>query len=123
MSPPLTARHEHDPCTNGATPSSARPPQHEGGTPKSPENSERAREREGEREATYPMAPSIKPEGDSGYVVFKKATYPLSQSQTELEHDAIGTTSRQSPCSDPEDGAKGPRGPRCYNHGCLNTLH
>ncbi|MQL73547.1 hypothetical protein Taro_005914 [Colocasia esculenta] len=57
------------------------------------------------------MAPSIKPEGDSGYVVFKKATYPLSQSQTEPELDAIGTMSRQSPCRDPEDGAKGPRGP------------
>ncbi|MQM23451.1 hypothetical protein Taro_056515 [Colocasia esculenta] len=66
------------------------------------------------KKATYPMAPSIKPEGDSGYVVFKKATYPLSQSQAEPNIDAIGTTSRQSPCRDPEDGAKGPRGPGCY---------
>ncbi|MQL75631.1 hypothetical protein Taro_007998, partial [Colocasia esculenta] len=70
-------------------------------------------------------------EGDIGYVAFKKATHPLSQSikpegdigrrhrvcrnmkqnQTLL---TIRTTSRQSPCRDPEDGAKGPRGPGCY---------
>ncbi|MQM18783.1 hypothetical protein Taro_051776 [Colocasia esculenta] len=62
------------------------------------------------KKATYPMPSSIKPEGDSGYVAFKKATYPLSQSQAEPDIDAIGTTSRQSPCRDPEDGAKGPRG-------------
>ncbi|MQM09424.1 hypothetical protein Taro_042295 [Colocasia esculenta] len=49
-----------------------------------------------------------------GYVVFKKVTYPLSQSQAEPDIDAIRTTSRQSPCRDPEDGAKGPRGPGCY---------
>ncbi|MQL93051.1 hypothetical protein Taro_025683 [Colocasia esculenta] len=45
MSPPRTARHEHDPCTNGATTSSARPPQHGGGTPKPPE-APRGREKE-----------------------------------------------------------------------------
>ncbi|MQM20916.1 hypothetical protein Taro_053946, partial [Colocasia esculenta] len=66
------------------------------------------------KKATYSMSPSIKPEGDSGYVVFKKATYSLSQSQAEPDIDMIGTTSRQSPCRDPEDGARGPRGPGCY---------
>ncbi|MQL91881.1 hypothetical protein Taro_024497, partial [Colocasia esculenta] len=68
------------------------------------------------KKATYTMLPSIKPEGDSGYVAFKKATYPMSQSQAEPDIDAIGTTSRQSPCRDPEDGAKGPRGPGCYRY-------
>ncbi|MQL74076.1 hypothetical protein Taro_006445, partial [Colocasia esculenta] len=43
-SPPRTARHEHNPCTNGVSPSSVRPPQHGGGTPKLPE-APRGRER------------------------------------------------------------------------------
>ncbi|MQM03589.1 hypothetical protein Taro_036374 [Colocasia esculenta] len=65
--------------------------------------------------ATHPLSQSIKPEGDIGYVAFKKATYPLSQYEAEPDTGAIGTTSRQSPCRDPEDEAKGPRGPGCYN--------
>ncbi|MQL91242.1 hypothetical protein Taro_023852 [Colocasia esculenta] len=69
------------------------------------------------KKATYPMSPSTKPGGDSGCVAFKKATYPLSQSQAEPDSNAIKTTSRQSPCRDPEDGAKGPRGPGCYKYG------
>ncbi|MQM05896.1 hypothetical protein Taro_038718 [Colocasia esculenta] len=35
----------------------------------------------------------------------------MKQNQTLL---TIRTTSRQSPCRDREDGAKGPRGPGCY---------
>ncbi|MQL87589.1 hypothetical protein Taro_020135 [Colocasia esculenta] len=66
------------------------------------------------KKAAHPMAPSIKPKGDGGYVAFKKAAYPLSQSEAEPDINAIGTTSRQSPCRDPENGAKGPRGPGCY---------
>ncbi|MQL83240.1 hypothetical protein Taro_015737 [Colocasia esculenta] len=67
------------------------------------------------KKATYPLSQSIKPEGDIGYVAFKKATHPLSQYEAEPDTNAIGTMSRQSPCRDPEDGAKGPRGPGCYN--------
>ncbi|MQM01123.1 hypothetical protein Taro_033871 [Colocasia esculenta] len=34
----------------------------------------------------------------------------MSQSQTEPDTNAVGTTSRQSPYRDPEDGAQGGRG-------------
>ncbi|MQL92055.1 hypothetical protein Taro_024677 [Colocasia esculenta] len=129
MSPPRTARHERDPCTNGATPSSARPPQHGGGTPnttgtprgregKSGKGKTRERgkssgaralspdpekathlvshwEPEGDigyvafKKATHPLSQSIKPEGDIGYVAFKKATYPLShyEAEPDIVHD------------------------------------